>query len=114
MGGCQQQLVITQGPGGGWGRTYNEQHRGDDDFGLTPPAFVEQILMPAGRLVTDPRTPSGMLTLSFPSLGWGHSVPGGTGWHAGGAVWRCRRDAPALPRSRWEGRKALQEAQITR
>lgn len=93
---------------------YNEQHRGDDDFGLTPPAFVEQISMPAASWRQNPRTPSVMLTLPFPSLGRGHSVLGGTGWRASRAVWRCR-DTTALPHSRWEGqRKALQEAQITR
>lgn len=30
-----------------------------------------------------------MLTPPFPSLGRGHSVPGGTGWHTSRAVWHC-------------------------
>lgn len=57
VGGCQQQLVLTQSPGSGWGGMYNEQRRGDDNFGLTSPAFAEQILMPAGswRQIPGPR-----------------------------------------------------------
>lgn len=61
---------------------------GGGDFGLTPPAFVEQISMPAGSWRRIPGPPSGILTPSFPSLGWsrrGCSVPGDAGWHAGRA-----------------------------
>lgn len=80
VGGCQQQLVVPQGPG--WGRMYNEQHRGDFGLWPDPSSFCHTDFDASWELATDPRTPSGMLALSFPSPVWGHSVPGGTGWHA--------------------------------